>query len=511
MTVDLISAGGLLGQRYRLVVPLSVTGASTLWRGSDLLLDRPVTVRVLRHSLATATEIERFLAAAVAASRLSNPVAASTYDVDTVDDPEPLTYLVTEWVVGEPLEQVLAEGPLSVARARALVLPLVRLLAQAHASGLAHGMLRPSDVLITRHGNVKVLGLAIAGALPGASRQRDPAGADVRAAGAFFYAALTGRWPYGAAYGLGAAPCDSEGRPRPPRQVRAGVSREADAVAAAALRLPDSPRPPLTTAQELSTALERLPVASEEGTAALGPLPEHPGATDTPVAPPPLIRAARRRRRSWRRILLILLTLLVVGAVSWWAGATLGRVGDRNTSAPAPTGGVGGAGVGTPGTPTSSAGASGAPAAGAVLPLTAVEDFDPPPGDGHEHPELVAAAYDGDPTTAWRTDRYFDDARFGGIKSGVGLRVDLGRPTRVSQVELVLPTGGESIELRAADTAGALASDYAVVAAASAGDTRVVLRPSDPGPHRYWLVWLTALAPAPGGYQGGISEMVFRA
>ncbi|MGZ4619647.1 MAG: hypothetical protein ACXV3F_13240 [Frankiaceae bacterium] len=496
MTVDLISAGGLLGHRYRLVVPLSVTGASTLWRGSDLLLDRPVTVRVLRHCLATKSETERFLAAAVAASRLANPVAASTYDADTVDDPEPLTYLVTEWVVGEPLEQVLAEGPLTVARARSLLLPLVRLLAQAHAHGVTHGHLRPSDVLITRHGNVKVLGLAIAGALPGSPRTRDPAGSDVRAAGAIFYAALTARWPYGAAYGLGAAPYDSEGRPRPPRQVRAGVPREADAIAAAALRLPDSPRPPLHTAEEFLIALQRLPGDSDDRRAPLGPHLAHPTVSHTHLAPPPLLPPARRRRRFWRRVLLIVMILLVVAAVSWWAGASLGRVRGPDSSAPPPV---------SPSSPGSSV-----PVAGAVLPLGSVEDFDPPPGDGHEHAELVAAAHDGDLTTAWLTDRYFDDARFGGIKPGVGLRIDLGRPMQVSEVELVVPNPGESIELRAGDTAGALPSDYRVVAATTAGDTQAVLRPSDADAHRYWLVWLTALTPVPSGYQGGISEMVFR-
>ncbi|MGZ4666255.1 MAG: hypothetical protein ACXV5Q_14800 [Frankiaceae bacterium] len=509
MTVDLVSAGGLLGQRYRLVVPLSVTGASTLWRGSDLLLDRPVTVRVLRHSLATPTEIQRFVAAAVAASRLANPVAASTYDVDTVDDPEPLTYLVTEWVVGEPLEHLLADGPLPVARARALALPLAGLLAQAHADGVTHGMLRPSDVLITRHGHVKVLGLAIAGALPGTSRQRDPAAADVRAVGAIFYAALTARWPYGAAYGLGAAPCDSAGRPRPPRQVRAGVAREADAIAAAALGLPDSPHPQLTTAAEFLTALQRLPVGGGDGRSPVGAHLEHPVAAEAPAAPP-LIPPARRSHRFWRRVLLIVLILLVVGAVSWWAGASLGRVrtpassGLASTVPPAPTV----PGVAGPPTP---AGQPTAPSTtGAVLPLAAVEDFDPPPGDGHEHPEHVADAHDGDLTTAWMTDRYFDDPRFGAIKTGVGLRVDLGQPMQVSQVELVIPSSGASLELRAGDSAGALPSDYPVVAATTATDTHPVLRPADTGAHRYWLVWLTGLTRTAGGYQGGIAEMVFR-
>ena len=343
---------------------------------------------------------------------------------------------------------------------------------------------------------MKVLGLAIAGALPGSPRTRDPAASDVRAAGAIFYAALTARWPYGAAYGLGAAPYDSEGRPRPPRQVRAGVPREADAIAAAALRLPDSPRPPLHTAEEFLTALQRLPGDADDRRAPLGPHLAHPTAADTHLAPPPLLPPARRRHRFWRRVLLIVMILLVVGAVSWWAGASLGRVRGPDSSAPPPV---------SPSSPGSSA-----PAAGAVLPLGSVEDFDPPPGDGHEHAELVAAAHDGDLTTAWVTDRYFDDARFGGIKPGVGLRIDLGRPMQVSEVELVVPNpvsrsncGRVTPRARSLPTTRWWRPRQRATPTLSFG-------PPTADAHRYWLVWLTALTPVPSGYQGGISEMVFR-
>ena len=204
-----------------------------------------------------------------------------------------------------------------------------------------------------------------------------------------------------------------------------------------------------------------------------------------------------------------MLILLVVGAVSWWAGVSLGRVRSPASSAPATTVSPAPATPAT-GPPTAAGQPTAAPAPGAVLPFAAVEDFDPPPGDGHEHPEHVAQAHDGDLTTAWMTDRYFDDPRFGGIKTGVGLRVDLGQPMQVSQVELVLPSSGASLELRAGDSAGALASDYPVVAATTASDTHPVLRPQDTGAHRYWLVWLTGLTPTAGGYQSGISEMVFR-
>ena len=67
--------------------------------------------------------------------------------------------------------------------------------------------------------------------------------------------------------------------------------------------------------------------------------------------------------------------------------------------------------------------------------------YDPPPGDGTERSEAIPLALDGDPTTAWETERY-DTPDFGNIKKGVGLYLDAGRPIVARGVRLVTPKDG---------------------------------------------------------------------
>ncbi len=67
--------------------------------------------------------------------------------------------------------------------------------------------------------------------------------------------------------------------------------------------------------------------------------------------------------------------------------------------------------------------------------------YDPPPGDDSERSAAVPLALDGDPTTAWETERY-DTPDFGNIKKGVGLYLDAGRPIVARGIRLVTPKDG---------------------------------------------------------------------
>jgi hypothetical protein len=78
-----------------------------------------------------------------------------------------------------------------------------------------------------------------------------------------------------------------------------------------------------------------------------------------------------------------------------------------------------------------------------------VSDFDPE-GDASEHPESVDAAVDGDAASTWTTEHY-DSTDFGGLKSGVGLRLDLETPSDVSQVEIDTTEAGWSAAVYVAD------------------------------------------------------------
>jgi hypothetical protein len=146
--------------------------------------------------------------------------------------------------------------------------------------------------------------------------------------------------------------------------------------------------------------------------------------------------------------------------------------------------------------------------------IAAVTDLDPPPdGNGEENPELAALAVDGDPSTAWQTMEYYRDPKFGLLKEGVGLVVDLGGRREVSAVEVTVqgsPTSFEVFAAPGANTAPTGVENLRRVAGATGAGGRTVLELEDSVETRYFVVWLTSLPPDAGAYRGRIAEIVAR-
>jgi len=484
-------AGDLLASRYRLerAIPSSTpgqTGPAELWLAQDEVLARPVAAKVLVGAPDTP-----LLDAAATAGAVAHPGLARIYDAALQQHPAELAgraadvpdlaYVISEWVDGPGLADVLAEdGPWDPGAAALLVEELAGALAAAHARGVAHGRLHPGNVLLTSRGAVKLTDLAVSASLPGRARGQDPAD-DVRDLSAVLYAALTARWPAGVTTQPGAgllpAPRGREGATGPPspRQVRAGVPRALDEVVRRALdpvRAAD--RPDLTTATGLAVALAAMVRVDPPG---------------VPAAPRPPRLSPRARRRLPAAALLVVLTTLGVGA--WSLGLPSLSTAPRADQIQPLTSSR--ADAATPDTPVPLAEAT-------------VTDFDPPPGDGRERTSLVGRATDGDPATSWLTERY-SSAPLGGLKPGVGLLVDLGEPTEVGRVELVLGAPGTDVEIRVADVAATDAAGFTRIAAGTSGGDGLALALPAGTQARYYLVWITRLPQVDGGFLGSIADL----
>ncbi len=152
-------AGPTIGGRYRLSRRVSGSDRSEVWEAWDTVLERPVRVR-LAHPDDVPT----------AASRLSVTGALDVYDVV---DHGSMAAVVTERVEAWSLEGILDQGvtirPGDVVR---IVAGVADVLAEAHARGVPHGALRPSNVLLTDDGGVHLSDFR--GRPPGAGRL-DPA------------------------------------------------------------------------------------------------------------------------------------------------------------------------------------------------------------------------------------------------------------------------------------------------------------------------------------------------
>lgn len=153
-------------------------------------------------------------------------------------------------------------------------------------------------------------------------------------------------------------------------------------------------------------------------------------------------------------------------------------------------------------------------ATGSPVRVVAASDFDPEGDPPEENPDQVALAIDGNPGTSWRTLTYRDNPQLGGLKSGVGLVLDLGTEQEVGSVEVQL--GGSPTDLELFATAPGVddppveLADARRLTGLTADSTTALLR-VEPGQRtRFLVVWLTKLPPVSGGFRGEITEVTVR-
>ncbi len=150
-----------------------------------------------------------------------------------------------------------------------------------------------------------------------------------------------------------------------------------------------------------------------------------------------------------------------------------------------------------------------------AIPVTGARDFDPQGDPDSENPQLVKNAYDGDPSTRWQSVTYFRNPKLGGLKRGVGLVVDLGKPQQVGSVKVSLSGDGTALEARVPenDPAGTdkppMSSDkrWRTVSEQTKAKKTVTLAFKDRLTTRFVLVYLTSLPKEGSGYRGGIYEV----
>jgi serine/threonine protein kinase len=131
--------------RYQLHQRLGAGAFGTVWAARDERLDRDVAVKILPRARIVGGRFER---EARAAARLSHPGIVTLYEA-TVDDEG--AYLVSELVRGSTFDEMLAAGLLSDQDIVAIGIALCDALEHAHAAGVVHRDVKPSNVLVPEH------------------------------------------------------------------------------------------------------------------------------------------------------------------------------------------------------------------------------------------------------------------------------------------------------------------------------------------------------------------------
>lgn len=145
----------------------------------------------------------------------------------------------------------------------------------------------------------------------------------------------------------------------------------------------------------------------------------------------------------------------------------------------------------------------------ATIEPTQVSDFDPLGNPPEEHPDQVAQAVDGDPDTAWSTLTYLQQFGPAGLKTGIGLQLDLGQSYEIAEVELTFRGAPTTAELYVLDDPATAEPSGDPAAEGSADGPSLILEPGA-AEGRHLVVWLTSLPPVSGGFRGEIAEVEIR-
>ena len=153
----------LLGGRYQLGEMIGTGGMADVYIAQDTRLARQVAVKVLRSDLARDPSfVARFRKEALAAAGLNHPGIVAVYD----SGEEPAPYIVMELISGHTLRELIHKGErVPLKRALEIGEGILAALEYSHERGIVHRDIKPTNIMITDHGDVKVMDFGIARAL----------------------------------------------------------------------------------------------------------------------------------------------------------------------------------------------------------------------------------------------------------------------------------------------------------------------------------------------------------
>ena len=243
----------VFNDRYELHRKLARGGMADVYLAKDLLLDRPVAVKVLFPEHARDESfVERFRREAQAAANLNHPNVVAVYDWGQQFG---TYFIVMEYVEGRPLADVIqSEGPLHPVRAAEITSEVAAALGFAHRNGVVHRDVKPGNILITPTGQVKVADFGIAqatssgdasvnltqaGAVMGTATYFSPeqaqghpvdARSDLYSLGCVLYEMLTTRPPFSGDTPVAVAFKHVQERVIPPSQINPSVPAPLEAI-----------------------------------------------------------------------------------------------------------------------------------------------------------------------------------------------------------------------------------------------------------------------------------------
>jgi len=332
--------GVKLNDRYRLVTCIGSGGMAMVYEGLDMLLERRVAVKVLRHRFAGDPEfLERFQREARAAASLDHPNIVTVFDVGRDGDRH---YIVMEYVDGQDLKTLIRQrGRLDVAQAVDVATQVARGVGHAHQAGFIHRDIKPQNVLITQEGMAKVVDFGIARALSEsgltdsdtvwgspiyfapeqAAGEKPTPASDVYSIGIVMYEMLAGSPPFRADNPTALAMKHLREEPPPLLARNPQVPPRLEWIVRKILSKEPAAR--YRTAEQLAHVLEDYRLQVEQPTGwqpAVTAAPSHEVSVESPSASEPVpVHAGALSVDGWTWVLTVIAFVAVVGLIPlWW-------------------------------------------------------------------------------------------------------------------------------------------------------------------------------------------------
>jgi serine/threonine-protein kinase len=508
--------GTLLAGRYRLDGEIGRGGMSTVYVAFDVVLERPVAIKLMhREIVSDSDQLERFRREARSVAQLSHPHIVTVIDAGEEPSEHGLEaaaatpYIVFEHVDGETLKQLIRrEGPLEITQAIAYAIEIARALGAAHERLIVHRDVKPQNVLVSVEGGAKITdfgiartlseeGLTAAGRVLGTTDYVSPEQAlgepvtgqsDLYSLGIVLFEMLTGDVPFhGESPVMVAMKHVREDLPDVQRlrpDLAAATAAVLDRATAKDLEIRYANAESMIAALEEALAIEasRSGQATGEVTSVLRTLPG-----DTQRRLPLRMRHPAR----WGLSLALLLAVAAV-ALAVAVGLTHRGTGINPDVVPAP-------------------GLTPVP-----LGQTSAHDYNPF-GTGPENRDEVQNVVDGEASSSWSTEEYYDGTlrKPGGL--GAGLYVDAAPGVLARAIELQTGTPGFGVQIYVANRIQ-LSLPYGdplplaargwqgpVGMSADIHDGERIDLNLGGQPYRYYLVWITTLPP--NKHLASISEL----
>ncbi|MFV9456821.1 murein biosynthesis integral membrane protein MurJ [Rhodococcus sp. NM-2] len=509
----LIPGASVAGGRYRLLTPHGGSRGLQFWQALDVKLDREVALTFVdaeqRSTSAGPEGPQAILSRTLRLGRINSPGLARVLDVVRGSSGG---IVVAEWTPGRSLREMADTKPSPIGAASA-IRALAAAAETAHRAGGALSIDHPDRVRISINGDAVL-------AFPATLADSDSS-TDVRGLGAMLYALITARWPLGdpsapagdpsgshrpgSVGGMRLADRDSSGQPIGPRVIRPEVPFEISAVALRSLE----PNGGIRTAATVQHILDQASVVNDktEFIPVLRLGQRAPGTTGHALADPEALEAEKKKSNRMIAALvgLAVVTIIVLALLGFWLATFLtGSSSDAplteqdfglTTSAEAPP------------NPESPAPAP-APAAN-VAPVSPSGATVFSPQGTPDSAANARLAVDGNTSTVWSTDSYFQP--FPALKNGVGLMVTLDDPATLSSVWINSPTPGTNVEIRSAPSENPTLDQTQVLGSKVLGNGVTEIPVKSEGPTKNVLVWITGLTNSGGKNQSSIADIGFNA